>query len=174
VAILALTATNPAIRTDISVASAVLSVFSALSLAILSHFEHTKSVRPSFIINLYLLSTVLFDIARVRTQWLIGSSGRHALSGVLSASLAVKLVNLLLEALEKHSLLLGLGRKFSLESTSGLISRSSFWWLNSLLLSGYNKLLTLDDLPAIYEKLDSAQLAARLQSAWDACKHVLN
>lgn len=128
-----------------------------------------KSVRPSFLINLYLLVTALFDAARVRTQWLVGED--DAVAGVLTASLAVKCVVLLLEAVEKRSLLLGLNKHhFSHESTSGLLSRSSFWWLNSLLLTGFRNVLTLDQLPTIYEKLHSERLAAQLQSTWDNCK----
>lgn len=118
--------------------------------------------------NLYLITTLLFDAARVRTQWLIGNHG--AIAGVLTGSLAVKCLALILEAVEKRSLLLGLERHFSLECTSGLISRSSFWWLNSLLLTGFNNVLTLDELPAIYEKLDSSDVTAQLQSVWDKCK----
>ena len=160
--------TNPRSRTHISVASAALSLLSALALAILSHLEHVKSVKPSFLINLYLIATVLFDATRLRTQWLITSD--DSLAGALSASWAVKCLILILEAVEKRSLLFGLDHHFSLESTSGLINRSSFWWLNSLLLVGFKKVLTLDNLPAIYEKLDSEYLANKLKSTWDNCK----
>jgi len=162
--------TNPRVRTDISVASATLSLISALALAVLSHLEHVKSVKPSLLINLYLILTVLFDGARVRTHWLV--SNDDAVAGALSASLAVKCIILVLEAIEKRSLLFGLDRHFSLESTSGLINRSSFWWLNSLLLLGFKKVMTLDNLPAIYEKLDSVYLATKLQSSWDTCKEL--
>ncbi|ROW15668.1 hypothetical protein VPNG_02110 [Cytospora leucostoma] len=165
VAILVLITRNPVIRTDVSIASTTLSLVSALTLAVLSHFEHVRSVRPSFLINLYLIATVLFDVARVRTRWQIGSE--DAIASALTAALAVKCAVLLLEAVEKRSLLLGLDRRFSYESTSGLFSRSSFWWLNSLLLSGFKNVLTLDTLPAIYEKLDSESLTIRLQCTWD-------
>lgn len=163
-ATLVLTTNLPA-QTQTSIASASLCLVSALTLGILSHFEHAKSIRPSFLINIYLIATVIFDIVRVRTQWLSGND--DAISRALTASLAVKCAILSLEAMEKRSLLLGLDRHFSLESTSGLINRSSFWWLNSLLFRGFKNLLTLDELPAIHEKLDSAYLAVKLQTIWD-------
>lgn len=97
-----------------------------------------------------------------------GDSNR--LAAVMTASLGVKVVVLLLEAREKRSLLLNLYNRFSVESTSGLISRSSFWWLNSLLLSGHRTVLSMNDLPAIHEKLDSAKLGDQLQSAWNRCE----
>ncbi|KAK7745878.1 hypothetical protein SLS53_002596 [Cytospora paraplurivora] len=167
VAVLVLITRNPMIRTNVLIASTTLSLLSALTLAVLSHFEHVKSARPSFIINLYLIATVLFDAARVRTRWQIGSE--DAIAATLTAALAVKCAVLLLEAAEKRSLLLGLNRRFSYESTSGLFSRSSFWWLNSLLLAGFKKVLTLDTLPAIYEKIDSESLSIQLQYTWDGC-----
>lgn len=159
---------NPRIRTHVSVASAALSFVSGLSLALLSHLEHSKSIRPSFLINFYLLTTVFFDAARVRTQWLAGAN--DAAASALTASLAVKCFMLVLEAVEKRSLLLGLDRQFSTESTSGMMSRSSFWWLNSLLLSGFKRVLSVDALPAIHEKLNSEDLARTLQAAWNTCK----
>lgn len=123
---------------------------------------------------MYLIATVIFDAVRVRTQWLgLETNSSHgAYAGVLTASLAVKCIIFILEAIEKRSLLLGLGRQFSKESTSGLLSRSSFWWLNTLLLSGFRNVLTVEDLPAIYEKLDSESLAARLEPVWQKCKRI--
>ncbi|KAI1862215.1 uncharacterized protein JN550_010371 [Neoarthrinium moseri] len=167
--------TNPRVRTHISIASAALTFLSGLSLALLSHLEHSKSIRPSFLINFYLLLTVIFDATRVRTQWLAGVN--DGVAGALTASLFVKGIVLVLEAGEKRSLLLGLDRHLSRESTSGMISRSSFWWLNSLLLSGFKNVLTMDNLPEIHEKLSSEHLAQQLQKSWDKCnqkrKHAL-
>lgn len=160
----------PALQTHISVISAALSVLGAMALAILSHFEHVRSVKPSFIINIYLIASILFDASRVRTQTLMRKDANNVLGAIIAASLAVKLVVLILEATEKRALLPGLYAQFSLENTSGLISRSSFWWLNSLLISGYKTVLSLPHLPAIHEKLNSAHLASKLQSIWDICR----
>lgn len=156
-------------RTTATIAATILSLLSALSLVILSHFEHFRSIRPSFAISVFLIATLLFDAARVRTQWLRGLD--PAVAGTLTASLAVKCLVLVLESIEKRDILLcGLSCRLSLESTSGLIGRGSFWWLNSLLLSGFRTVLTLNDLPVIYEKLESANLEARIRSTWDNCK----
>lgn len=176
ITVLVLTATHFGSQAGpISTASAAISLVSALTLLILSHLEHIKSIRPSSLISVYLIATVIFDAARVRTQWLaIGTqSSNGAYAGVLTASLAVKCIVLILEAVEKRSLLLGLNKEFSKESTSGLLSRSSFWWLNTLLLSGFRNVLTVEDLPAIYEKLDSEGLAARLEPVWEKCKRII-
>ena len=164
------TATAWALRPHVSLASAALSVLVAVSLGILSHLEHVRSIKPSFIINLYLVVTVLFDAVRVRTQWLLGANENRVLAAVTTSSLTLKLVILVLEATEKRSFLPASYKQVSFENTSGLISRSSFWWLKSLLMSGHKTVLSLHDLPIIHEKLNSAHLADRLQAAWDPCK----
>jgi ATP-binding cassette, subfamily C (CFTR/MRP), member 1 len=158
-------------RNQVSVAASSLSLLTGLSLALLSHLEHAKAIRPSFLINLYLLATLLFDAARVRTEWLIGTDDGYA--GALTASLSVKCVMLVLEAVEKRSLLLGMERHFSVESTSGIFSRIVFWWLNPLMLSGSKTTLTVDGLPVVHEKLDSADLARDVQPAWEKCKPLI-
>lgn len=166
---------HPGAQSGVSIASAAISLVSALILLVLSHLEHTKSVRPSSLISLFLVATVVFDATRVRTQWLdrTAASGSHAYASILTASLAVKCLVLILESVEKRSLLLALNKTLSKESTSGVLSRSSFWWLNTLLLSGFRSVLTTEGLPEIYEKLDSAGLVARLELVWDNCKIVL-
>ncbi|KAI0465937.1 P-loop containing nucleoside triphosphate hydrolase protein [Xylaria cf. heliscus] len=155
------------LRSSISIASTTLSLASGLSLALLSHLEHAKSIRPSFIIIIYLISTILLDIARVRTQWLLKDA--NGVAATLTASLAVKTVLLTLEAIEKRRILLGNDREYPLESTSGPFSRGLFLWLNSLLISGFGKVLSLADLPSISEKLESRILEKDLSATWDKC-----
>ncbi len=141
---------------------------SGLSLALLSHLEHSKSIRPSFIITFYLIFTVFLDIARVRTQWLLQDAG--GIAATLTASLTIKFALLTLEAVEKRRLLVDGYHEYPPESTSGPFSRGFFLWLNSLLLSGFGKVLSLADLPSISEKLDSQVLAKDLSAAWGKCR----
>ncbi|KAI1751604.1 P-loop containing nucleoside triphosphate hydrolase protein [Xylaria castorea] len=154
-------------RSSVSIASPTLSLASGISLALLSHLEHAKSIRPSFIITFYLIFTVLLDIARVRTQWLLKYT--DGVAATLTASLAVKVVLLTLEAIDKRRLLLRSDREYPHESTSGPFSRGFFLWLNSLIVSGFGKVLSLADLPSISEKLESRILARDLSATWDKC-----
>ena len=163
IAILVLT-TKFEVQTHVSIISAALSVSTGLALAALSHFEHVRSIRPSFLINVYLITTVLLDAARLRTQWLLETGG--IFPGVLTASLVVKCIILFLEDVDKRSILLGRHRHFPLESTCGLASRGSFWWLNPLLLTGFHNILSLDELPLVHDKLDSAYLDDTMQNIW--------
>ncbi|KAI0803754.1 P-loop containing nucleoside triphosphate hydrolase protein [Xylaria sp. FL0064] len=156
---------RPELRSSISLASTTLSLASGLSLALLSHLEHSKSIRPSFIITFYLIFTAFLDIARARTQWLLKDT--NGIAATITASLTVKVALLSLEAAEKRSLLVDGYHQCSPESTSGPFSRGFFLWLNSLLLSGFRKVLSLADLPSISEKLDSQTLAKDLSATWE-------
>ncbi|KAI0508944.1 P-loop containing nucleoside triphosphate hydrolase protein [Xylaria bambusicola] len=158
---------KPELRSSVSIASTTLSLTSGLSLALLSHLEHSKSIRPSFIITFYLLFTTFLDIARVRTQWLLQDA--DGIAATLTASLTVKIALLSLEAIEKRRLLKDGYHEYPPESTSGPFSRGLFIWLNSLLLSGFRKVLSLTDLPSISEKLDSQVLAEDLTRQWEKC-----
>jgi hypothetical protein len=166
------------VRSQGTIAAAALTLVSGLLLAPLSHLEHRKSARPSFLISFYLVVTTFFDIARVRTQWLLGENNtndNNAIAAVSTTSLLVKCLILVLEAVGKRSLLPSTeSEKISIESTSGLFSRSSFWWLNSLLLQGSKNVLTTDVLPPIQEKLASDNLGKALQYAWDNCEIYTN
>ncbi|ETS81268.1 hypothetical protein PFICI_06270 [Pestalotiopsis fici W106-1] len=159
---------DSSIRTHATIAAASLTFVSALMLAPLSHLEHGKSSRPSFLISFYLGFTAILDIARVRTQWFLPNN--RSVAAVLTVSLIVKCLLLTLEEMGKRSLLPGTrSGNISLESTSGLFNRSTFWWLNSLLLQGSKNILDTDALPPIREKLASNRLGETLQSNWKNC-----
>ncbi|KAK0643350.1 ABC transporter [Cercophora newfieldiana] len=150
--------------TPVVVASSTLGLCVALALGVLSPLEHHKSPRPSFFITTYLLLSVLFDAARVRTAWLVGEN--RQIAAVLSASLITKVLLLVLEAVDKRRFLVQSYHYLSHEATSGLLSRSLFWWLTPLLSDGWKRVLSVGDLFSISEKLASDRVAEDLQSVW--------
>ncbi|KAL9471318.1 hypothetical protein ACSS6W_009259 [Trichoderma asperelloides] len=162
---LALTASSRHLDTRFSIAAAVLSLIAACCIVLLSHIEHVKSIRPSFLLTSYLFTTLLFDAARLRTEWLLSVNVAYA--AVLSISTILKLALLVLENIEKRRILLDSNKSPSTESTSGPFNRGFFVWLNSLLITGWATVLTLHDLPAIYEKLSSEKLAVIFSKRWD-------
>ncbi|KAE9364281.1 P-loop containing nucleoside triphosphate hydrolase protein [Stipitochalara longipes BDJ] len=107
-------------KTRISIAAASVSFAATLILAVLSNFEHSRSARPSFIINTYLLFATLLDLAQIRTLWLI--SGDMVLASVFTTSVAFNL----------RSFLRGPYKDSPPEALSGIFSRTVFWWLNDL------------------------------------------
>ncbi|KAG4434582.1 hypothetical protein IFR05_009938 [Cadophora sp. M221] len=158
---------NVYFKTRLSIASTVLNLLAALGLGLLSHLEHVKAIRPSFAIAAYLFVSLIFDVARVRTQWLLPTN--YPVAAVLTAAVAVKFLMLLLETFGKRRILLAAYRGLSPENTSGLFSRGFFWWLNSLLTNGFKNVLSADDIFPINESLSSRKLTNDLQSRWDKC-----
>ena len=138
----------------------------------LSYTEHSKSLRPSALLGVYLFFSLLFDIARVRTLWLIGYDGD--IRGVFTASLAVKVIILLLEAKEKRRYFSSNDRQKGPEETSGIFSQSVFWWLNKLIRQGFSKVLLMDDLYPVDEEMLSEKLGTNFRQKWTACKSFLS
>lgn len=133
-------------------------------LAILSNFEHSRSARPSFVINTYLFFATLLDLAQTRTLWLI--SGNKILASVFTTCVAFNMVIMFLESIEKRSFLRDPYSNYPPERLSGIFNRSVFWWLNSLLVKGYRRMLDLDDLFQTDEDLSSHKLQFRMRSSW--------
>lgn len=151
-------------RTSLSLAAAVFSFIGALCISLLSHLEHTKSVRPSALLNFYLLFSVLFDVVQLRTLWKIQSLGTVA--RVFSSALALKVVLLVLEAKEKGTLLISPYQNTPPEAKSGLYNRSLFWWLNPFLTTGFKRAIAAKDLYSLDETLTSKSLTEKSRGAW--------
>ena len=135
-----------------------------MCLGFLSFVEHQRSIRPSPLINAYLLLTLLLDCAQVRSLWLRGSS--HAAAAVFSSLSAVKLAILIAEAVQKGGLLLSPLPQSSPEALSGIYSQTLFWWLNPLFLLGYKEVLSNESLLNTDEKLMSRLVYGRFERQW--------
>ena len=164
--LLLLWATNASLGTRVSVPAAALDFAAALGLCVLSYYEHSRSIRPSLLINLYLLLSLLLDAARVRTLWLIHDEVVRNLAVVMTISIAVKAAVLVLEAQDKRSILIGQFRDLPPEATSGIYNRSVFWWLNPLFRTGFSKILRIGDLYSIDDELRSSVMQKRFQEGW--------
>lgn len=163
-ALVALWAKPSTSKTTASVANAVLASAGALALAILSFVEHERSIRPSLVLQSYLSLTLVLDAARVRTLWL--QSYNNAVATVTTVSLVLKAVLVVFEAVEKRRILHPKWKSTSPESTSGLFSRSIFWWLNGLFRNGFKNSLSMEDMLPLDKHLTSGYLYDRLHAAW--------
>ncbi|RFU31112.1 hypothetical protein B7463_g5220, partial [Scytalidium lignicola] len=164
-ALLVLWSSSAAPSTRATIASACLNLVSAVAIGVLSHFEHFRAASPSFIVNVYLFCTLFLDIARARTQWLIPHHG-VAVAPIFTVAVLFRVLILVLEATEKHHLLLGPNRNLSREPTSSIFNKSVFWWLNSLLITGSKKVLSSEDLFKIDEALDSTSIGTAVEASW--------
>ncbi|RAH67797.1 ABC transporter [Aspergillus aculeatinus CBS 121060] len=124
--LLVLAISEPHSLPNLSITANSLDLVAAISISILTFLEHSRSLRPSILLSAFLSLTILFDIARVRTLWLLAHTHfQH--------------VYALLLALDDH-------KTRSPEETSGLYGLGTFVWLVPLVISGYKKVLDLSDL----------------------------
>ncbi|RAK78057.1 putative ABC multidrug transporter [Aspergillus fijiensis CBS 313.89] len=133
--------------------------------ALVSHWEHTRSLRPSTVLNVYLLGTIPLDAARART--LSHMPGNAVIASIFIALVVCKFVLLVLEATGKKSLL---ARSLPLEQTAGIFDRSAFWWFNPLLLAGYKRSLTPGDLLAVDEDISLERSKEEIRQKWKHAK----
>ncbi|KAK6614847.1 multidrug resistance-associated protein 1 [Botrytis cinerea] len=163
---LVMNTTTSTLKTSATIPAAALLLVDALALFALSHLEHLHSVRPSALINVWLLLTLPFDIARARSLWLVHANNPTA--AVFTSALGVKIMVIIVEAMEKRHILLDRYRNTSPETTSGIYSRSFFWWLNTLMTTGFQRVIKNEDLYPIGEEMSSNYLYSRARSTWDA------
>ncbi|KAI3390389.1 hypothetical protein diail_9824 [Diaporthe ilicicola] len=153
--------------TRASLAAAVLSLLDVLALAALSWLEHSHSLRPSTLINVYLLVSLVFDAVQIRTLWLIDESNpANVLPAEFSAALVIKTSILFLEAVEKRKFLPSEWTSRSPEETAGVFSRSLLIWLRGILAKGRTTLLSPTDLDPLREGLGTARLSRSFQAIW--------
>lgn len=152
--------------TRITIASSALTLVLSLLYALLSSLEHRSSIRPPFLISIYLALSVLFDAARARTIWMLPNADSSAIPAVFTTSLALRAVMLLLESAEKRSILLDEYSNVSEEGVSGPYNLGVFYWLSSLFFAGYRKVLKHEDLYPLDEELRSELLAKKISDAW--------
>lgn len=133
---------------------------------IVANLAHLRTVRPFSPVLLFLLSTLVFDVARCRTLWSI-ESGEQA-AATLTVAVAFKAVLLVVESLEKRSILLPPYRVLPHESTAGIFNEWFCWWMNPLLLFGYRHTHSLDTLYEVDHDL-SVEGNAGLSELWASC-----
>jgi ATP-binding cassette, subfamily C (CFTR/MRP), member 1 len=160
---------NRSLRTRATITASALTLLDALGLCLLSHSEHIHSVRPSVIINVYLLLTLPFDAARARTLWIGGAT--KSVAAVFTSSLGIKIMVLITEAIEKRGILLHQYQDSSPEVTSGIYSRSFFWWLNKLMTTGFRRVIQNEDLYPVDEEMSSAFLRDQGHKVWRTSNH---
>ncbi|RYP55071.1 hypothetical protein DL769_010249 [Monosporascus sp. CRB-8-3] len=157
--------------TSMFIASSVLKLVSALFMITLSLVDHSKSPRPSVLLNSYLFLTLLLDAAQARTLFLSsGDKPELTYSSIFSAAIAVKVGILLLEAQRKSRWVSWDEKEHSPEETSGIFSLGVFFWLNKIFLEGYKKVLTIKDLYPLDTTLSGKSLHEEFSRNMDYSK----
>ncbi|KAF4878441.1 ABC transporter atnG [Colletotrichum siamense] len=156
--------------TRASIAAAILKLVDVFALGALSWLEHSYSPRPSTLLNVYLLVSLSFDAVQTRTLWLKAhdeSSSVILIPAEFTAALVIKSGLLVLEVVEKRSLLLPEWRHKTPEETAGVFSRSLLIWLRVILVKGRKTLLAPTDLDPLSEGLGTAHLSRSFGTMWN-------
>ncbi|KIM98582.1 hypothetical protein OIDMADRAFT_181890 [Oidiodendron maius Zn] len=157
--------------TSMFVAAAVLKLVSALFMITLSVVDHSRSPRPSVLLNSYLFLTLLLDAAQTRTLFLSsGDKPELTYSSIFSAAIVLKVGILLLEAQRKSRWVNWDEKEHSPEETSGIFSIGVFFWLNKIFLQGYSNVLTMKDLYPLDSSLDGKLLHEEFSRHMDYSK----
>ncbi|TGO61642.1 hypothetical protein BOTNAR_0126g00140 [Botryotinia narcissicola] len=136
------------------VAASTLKLVAALCMLPLSVIDHSRSPRPSVVLNSYLFFTLLLDAAQARTLFLSSDNESGLVySSIFITALALKCIILLLESRQKSK-----WKEHSPEETSGIFSLGVFFWLNKMFLMGYNKVLAIEDLYPLDTSFDAKSL----------------
>lgn len=147
----------------LSVAGAALVFAASLSAIALSSLEHSRARRPSTLLNIYILLSLIFDIVQARTAWLsIASWHQTILARLFTSSIAVKVIVLCLEAIPKTKWIHWNAAEHSPEESSSVFSLGVYYWLNRLFLRGYRDVLNIDDLFPLDEGMSSKRLYDKL------------
>ena len=157
----------PLNRTKTSIPAAALSFMASSALLLLSSLEHTRSVRPSSIINVYILFSLLFDIPQARTLWL--RSGPQSVPAIFTTGVSAKIAILYLEARSKRRSLFPPYRVYAPEALVSFYDRTVLWWLNPLFMQGYRSLISYEKLYNIEADLSSKDIEENFQPAWTKC-----
>ncbi|KAH8194638.1 hypothetical protein TruAng_011196 [Truncatella angustata] len=157
--------TSSACPSGISIAANVITLVAALAVCHLSFNEHGRSVKPSTILMLYLLASVICEGTLLGLSdlglWATGTT----LVPVLSFSL--KLIFLIIESINKRSYLREPYKELPVEQTVSDLNRAFLFWINDLILLGNSKLLKYSDIPGLHEALKSKGIRARIENVWD-------
>ncbi|KAH7486465.1 hypothetical protein FOMA001_g5636 [Fusarium oxysporum f. sp. matthiolae] len=151
--------------TNTAIAEPVLGLIESFALAALSFVEHRNSKKPSKLIGTFLVVTIILDITLVRTFWI---RSMRTIAAVFTASFVIKTILLILEETPKS--LLNEKEKIH-ETSSGVVNRSFFWWLNGLFLQGHRTILETEDLQAIDSKFDTDHVSAPLEKQWERARN---
>jgi len=150
--------------TKVAVPAVALELICVLVLVILVIFEYQRMIRPPTYVSLYLVSTVTSGPVQIRTLFIRGYAPDQA--AILTSSLVCRVLLLVFESWSKKPYLIST-RDHSPEELAGIFSRTTFFWLNPILLRGNKKVLTIDDLYPLDHELHSNVLQHRISAAWE-------
>lgn len=148
----------------LGITASALGLADAIALAILSYLNHTRSIKPSTIITVYLLLATAGEGIICTKLWHTATS--PILAPVYTATMSVKAFLFILESQTKRSILLDKWQQAGPEATSGIFGRAFFWWVNPLLAIGYKGKAPVSSAYTLDNGLESEKLSNQFIMRW--------
>lgn len=154
-------------NTQIAQAGSILAFLGSLCTIVVAYASHKHCLQPAAFLCLFLSSTFLFDLVSVYTYFHRG--GLRTLTWTTCALPPLKLALVILEEIPKRSLLISKEAQSELgdELLAGFWSRSTFSWINPLLLFGFRNGIKNDELPELRQQFDSEAQFLVFKRHWD-------
>ncbi|KAJ2976558.1 hypothetical protein NQ176_g4884 [Zarea fungicola] len=148
-------------------AASILSFLGALGTIIIGYSSHTHFFQPIFFLAFYLIVTLLFDLVTVYSYWRRDSL--HAVARLACALPPLKLILIALEEVSKRSLVVSKEAQDACtnETVAGFWNRSTFAWVNPLLLFGFRHRIKNNHLPDIGVQFDAEAKHLAFKQQWD-------
>lgn len=143
--------------------ASVIAFLASLAAFALSHWEHVRSIRPSKLLQLYLLVTLIMQVVHLRTIWI--RQDDIVLQGLGIGQVVSCAMFLAAESGGKQHILLTKQRR-SPQDVNDLFSERLFWWLNHLFKRGYRSMLAPSDLDQTDEDLSSPEIDRTFRLTW--------
>ncbi|KAG9700130.1 P-loop containing nucleoside triphosphate hydrolase protein, partial [Aureobasidium melanogenum] len=141
----------------------VFSFLASLTAAVLSQWEHIRSIRPSALLQLYLMVALVVQAVHLRSIWLRNED--TIMRGLGIGQIVACAIFLAVESVSKESILLQ-RQKRSPQDTNDVFSQRLFWWLNNMFKRGYTSVLAPNDLDKMDEDLSSTDPQRRFRLEW--------
>ncbi|OAR02511.1 hypothetical protein LLEC1_06553 [Akanthomyces lecanii] len=156
----------PSLGSDTALAAASMSCVASFTIIVLIIVEHRFTLRPTSLLSLYILLSLLLDVVKSRSFFL--RHGMSTLGSISAVAAAVKAILIGVQEIPKTALLIDqkLRQTASKEATSGFWSRSVFAWLNSIFLLGFRQTLHLEDLEPLDPPLSARPLFNQFNPKW--------
>lgn len=146
--------------------ASILTAIASLCVGIILYANHVHFTRPLPFLGVFLMSTLLLDIATTRTYF--RRSGLLTIARLHVSIPILKLMILLSEEVSKRSLVISPTLRDSLgsESFAGFLNKSLFLWLNPVMLFGMRGRITTDFLPGVSRQVDAVVLYNDFMAIW--------
>ncbi|OAR05900.1 hypothetical protein LLEC1_02682 [Akanthomyces lecanii] len=163
VASLSFRAASHVLVTETTLAAASVDLVAAVAVTTLLYVEHRRAIRSSALLGLYFFIGVVFDAVKCRSFFI--RPGLAPAGALAAASCGLNLLLLTLQEISKRELLIDPELQESLgeEGTAGYWKRMFFTYLNPMFITGYSKVLALQDLSNIGPEFSSKLLHSRLK-----------